>query len=211
MKTTLLIVLTALLAACGGSEVNQESQQHQSTKVANTGPVVFIGDSITYRWQFDPTYPTAAVNVGISGQTSVQMHERFASDVLSLSPVAVVLLSGTNDCYLNQGPGMPDTESEIAMVREAQAAGAHVIVGLVPPNSGWIYDPAEGNECITAWNDQLRFESKRMGFDLVDYYDALLFDGHQDTTLFIADGTHPNAAGYTKMWAVLGPVIKLFY
>ena len=63
--------------------------------------MVFLGDSITDRWDdpdsggFFPGKPY--INRGISSQTTPQMLIRFRPDVIALKPSVVVILAGTND------------------------------------------------------------------------------------------------------------------
>ena len=68
---------------------------------------VFMGDSITQCWiDADPAFffDNNFLCRGISGQTTSHMLCRFRKDVVALSPKYVVILGGTNDIALNNGP-----------------------------------------------------------------------------------------------------------
>ena len=69
--------------------------------------IVLMGNSITQSWkEFNPTFfskNSFLVNKGVSGQTTVEMLERFQKDVISQNPRAVFILAGINDIAQNSG------------------------------------------------------------------------------------------------------------
>lgn len=199
---SLVILLALLLSACGGG--------------GNDPPpvMIFIGDSITKYWN-DPTWQTdeadllsahlpGVVDAGIGGQTCEQMQARFQHDVLDRNPAVVVIDCGTNDVALLQSA---DTHALFAMVKAAQAAGAQVIVGNLPPadfaivyaGSWSLLDPLHAQ-----WNTEIAKGAKTYGYHLANYYSAMSeTDGSQKAGLFCSDGIHPTSAGYAVMWEVL--------
>lgn len=169
-----------------------------------------MGDSITQYWavsDYDTTNPT--VNLGIAGQTTVQMLARFGA-VLSSGAGVVVIEGGINDLYY-LGPTVANTDSIATMAAEAKAAGIRVIIASLLPDSypypaGVDYPPQTDD--ILAMNEALMKLCADNGYLYADYYDAMLLpDGAQDVAA-TTDGLHPNAAGYTIMWGVLAPLIK---
>lgn len=221
--------ITLALAGCGDSGSNAGSAptpmaaaQAQSGTVyptpAPTGPVVFIGDSITQFWDWggpDPGIPLAQlvpgeINAGIAGNLTSQMLARFQTDVLSHNPSVVVILGGVNDILKTPSPTIDNIAS---MAEQASAQGATVVIGLVMPVTGYWQPPYEydstaaGDAAIQDWDQQLRDLAAAYGYHTVDYYDAVLLpDGSQNTTLFV-DGLHPDAAGHLAMWSVLHPML----
>lgn len=181
-----------------------------------TGPVVFVGDSITYYWDGDAPVPPLAqlvpgeINAGISGNLTSEMLARFKADVLSHNPRVVVILGGVNDILKTPSPTIDNIAS---MAEQASAQGSIVVIGLVMPVTAYWQAPYEytstaaGDAAIQNWDQQLRALAAAYGYHILDYYDAVLLpDGTQNTTLF-ADGLHPNAAGYDVMWSVLKPML----
>ena len=60
--------------------------------------VVFLGDSITDRWDLARSFPGRPyVNRGIGSQVNSQLVLRFHQDVVSLQAAVVVVLAGVND------------------------------------------------------------------------------------------------------------------
>jgi lysophospholipase L1-like esterase len=176
--------------------------------------VVFMGDSITAGWVALATLVPGSVNAGIPGQTSVQMLERFQTDVIvAQSEVSVVvILAGTNDIALTQDP---NTDNIASMAAMATAAGIKVILCTIPPDSinaiaryGFNVTQADVDAKTEAMNAAIFALAKQYGYQVADYYDALILsDGSQSAALF-RDGTHPNAAGYDVMWPVLKPKLQ---
>jgi lysophospholipase L1-like esterase len=183
---------------------------HYSCRAAEPAPyagVVFIGDSITWRWDTNEEFPGSA-NEGIGGQTSQQMQARFKTDVLSKKPKVVVICAGTNDIRYQADTRMLWVDE---MVEAAEADGAKVIVCILPYNTGWdvnFMTNAWGQELYNEWNAEITAGAKAYGYTLVNYRKPTqLPDGLQNKALFNADGTHPNAAGYVVLSATLRPAL----
>ncbi len=195
-KSLLTVAICGILAGCGGAPTPLST--------------VFIGDSITLKWDLAALVP-GTINSGVGAQTCEDMHERFQRDVLAYHPVIVFILSGTNDIRYNLSA---DQTPLFAMVQEAESAGAKVIVGELPPNTGWpIYTdnyPEIGQALYEQWNAGVNDGADQYGYSVADYYDPMvLANGQQNSRLFESDGTHPNAAGYAVMWSALQPVLDL--
>jgi lysophospholipase L1-like esterase len=193
------------LAACGSDGSETPAADSAPTSYAD---VVFIGDSITAYWTTLDAYFPGAVNAGIGGETCQQMAARFPQDVMSYHPKVVVILCGTNDIRYN----LSDNQQYlIDMVETAEAGNAKVIVGELPPNTGWAMQndnyPQIGQAEYLAWNKAVIAGAKSYSYAVADYYDAMLLNGSQNASLFKSDGTHPNAAGYAVMARVLQPLL----
>lgn len=65
--------------------------------VADSGGVLFLGDSITHFGRWDLMFPTIATrNFGISGERSGHLLERLAP-IIGIKPHKIFILIGTND------------------------------------------------------------------------------------------------------------------
>lgn len=169
--------------------------------------VVFLGDSITDRWNLSRFFPGKPyVNRGIGSQVTAQMILRFHQDVVALHPAAVVILSGVNDV---QGFLQQETPEQIeanweTMADLADRHGIKVVFGSILPVNNYTEqardvlkerNPAE----LRALNTWLRDFCRRRGYGYADYH-AVLVDGRglmrRDLT---TDGIHPLNAGYARM------------
>lgn len=177
--------------------------------------VVFLGDSITDRWDLARWFPGKPyVNRGIGSQVTAQMLLRFHQDVVALHPAAVVILSGINDI---QGFLQHETPAQIEANWEAMAdlADAHgirvVFASLLPVHD---YTPAAKDVVrerppaeVAALNAWLRAFCRRRGYAYADYWSALVDSHGLLTRSLSADGIHPLAAGYARMAPVAAAAI----
>ncbi|MEG3084381.1 GDSL-type esterase/lipase family protein [Sphingomonas sp. PB2P12] len=169
--------------------------------------VVFLGDSITDRWDLAASFPGKPyVNRGIGSQVTAQMLLRFHQDVVALQPSVVVILAGINDV---QGFLQQETPEQIETNWEAMAdlVDHHsikvVFASLLPVNNYTDEakdvlnerNPAE----LRALNAWLRRFCATRGYAYADYY-ARLVDGSGLLERGLSDdGVHPLASGYARM------------
>lgn len=194
---------------------NQLGRYHQDdlrieAEAPVSGRVVFLGDSITDRWNLEKSFPGKPyVNRGIGGQTTPQMLVRMFPDVIDLKPAAVIVLAGTNDIHGNTGPETARmvTENLQAITELAEAHKIRVILCLLTPVSDYAsfpqtrYRPPAQILALNAW---IKSYAARAHAVLADYYSALVDDKGMLRKGYSDDGLHPNARGY----ALLAPVAE---
>src|SRR5215831_13000756 len=201
------LVLVLLLSSCAAAQFFNKK-------------VVFIGDSITHCWSpgdsacpFTPALPSPglpyprAINTGVSGETLVDMDNRFNTSVLAQSPDIVVILGGTNDLRL--GNSLPVMKAALLdMIRQARAAGMTVVVGTVPPSA----NPQISLPLVLAFNmwilHDLEVDCTCGTILLADYFSAMADASGIGYPKFFADGTHPNLLGYQIMTGVVMDAIN---
>ncbi|MBR0552790.1 GDSL family lipase [Sphingomonadaceae bacterium LXI357] len=169
--------------------------------------VVFLGDSITDRWDLARYFPGKSyVNRGIGSQVTAQMMLRFHPDVIDLHPDAVVIMGGINDLQgFLQRESVAQIEAHYeAMAEMARAHGIAVVFASVTPVSADTPEsanvlkersPAKIDE-LNAW---LRAYCAAHGYVFADYWTALADDRGLMARGLTRDGIHPLAAGYSKM------------
>lgn len=194
---------------------------------AESGRVVFMGDSITDGWRLAESFPGQPyVNRGISGQTTAQMLVRMYPDVIALQPAAMIVLAGTNDIARNNGPQTLEMiqQNIMAMTELAQGHGIKVILsGLLPISDRTMTPAGRGGGStrrpriqsiarppadILRFNAWLKAYAAEKDAVYADYYTATV-DGQgflrEGTT---NDGLHPNAEGYALMVPVAAAAIE---
>jgi lysophospholipase L1-like esterase len=169
--------------------------------------VVFLGDSITDRWNLAASFPGKPfVNRGIGSQVTAQMLLRFHQDVVSLHPKAVVILAGINDV---QGFLQQETPEQIeanweAMADLADAHGIRVVFGSLLPVNNYSdaakdvvreRPPAE----LRQLNTWLKAFCARRRYAYADYYAALVDAKGMMRHEYTRDGVHPLDNGYARM------------
>lgn len=180
----------------------------EKTKTADRGAVVFLGDSITQKWNsLAKDFPGFHVaNRGISGDTTRGVLYRLPADVNTLSPKAVVLLIGTNDLGLGADP-----EEVAANIREIlsllEKANPHlpIILCRVMPRSDRNLHLEEKIKRLNSFLDQItKSDSRLVACDTWTIYADAEGDCTRDE---FPDLLHPNAAGYAKWSAALRPIL----
>lgn len=147
-------------------------------------------------------YPHRVVNASVSGDTTAGGRTRLPAALKHHRPQIVVLELGGNDGL--RGLSLAQTRGHLtAMIRDAQAAGARVVlVGIQLPSN---YGPAYTRK-FRAIYDELAHE---FNLTLVPF----LLEGVALTpALMQADGIHPRAAGQPRLldnvWPLLAPLLK---
>jgi lysophospholipase L1-like esterase len=174
--------------------------------------VVFIGDSITEGWAYQPSFAADITRIGrgIGGQTAAQMLVRFRSDVIKLKPAGVHIMAGTNDVAEVAGV---ETDSEIegyiaSMVELAQANDIKVVLASIPPmDFPWNPELNRASR-IKSLNEWLKEYAAKRGVVYVDYWSVLATPQGAMKEDFSRDGVHPNAAGYAAMESLATEAIK---
>jgi lysophospholipase L1-like esterase len=167
--------------------------------------VVFYGDSITDSWKLMEYFPERPyLNRGISGQTTPQMLLRLRSDVIALSPRALVILAGTNDLAGNTGPMTLEMiqHNYMSIAELARAHGIKVIFSSVLPIHD--YGPRKISEKrpsdqILKLNEWLRTYCRTAGHHYLDYHTRMIDETGMLRAELANDGLHPNAEGYKIM------------
>jgi lysophospholipase L1-like esterase len=177
--------------------------------------VVFLGDSITDRWNLAGSFPGKPyVNRGIGSQVTAQMLLRFHQDVVALQPAAVVILAGINDVqgFLQQETAEQIETNYEAMADMADRHGIKLVFGSILPVDD--YTDAARNviaerhpEELRAINAWLRQFCAQRGYVYADYY-GVLADGRGMMARGLSeDGVHPLDAGYARMAPVASAAI----
>ncbi|NQD38769.1 arylesterase [Permianibacter sp. IMCC34836] len=145
----------------------------------------------------------SVVNASISGDTTSNGLQRLPASLKQSQPQIVIIELGGNDGL--RGTQLPIIKQNlIALVKQAQAAGAKVLLMemRIPPNYGKKY-----TERFTGQYSEIAEET---GATLVPFF---LREVGGRNELMQADGIHPNASGQPKMldamWPLLQQVAKL--
>jgi lysophospholipase L1-like esterase len=177
---------------------------------ADSGRVVFLGDSITDGWRLQQYFSGKPyVNRGISGQTTSQMLVRMYSDVINLHPTAVVVLAGTNDIARNTGPQTAEMiqDNFRAITELAQKHGIAVVLCSITPISDYAVrkqSPQRPPADIQLLNEWLKKYAEQSHAVYVDYFSALVDGNGSLKEGYSMDGLHPNDKGY----AIMAPLVQ---
>ncbi len=200
-------LIPSLMQDFGERYIYAKADAALAAPAPGTNRVVFLGDSITDRWNLGLAFPGKPyVNRGIGSQVTAQMVLRFHQDVVDLHPAAVLILAGVNDVQgVIQQDGVDAIEANYeAMADMAQAHGIRPIfasilpVSSYPPGAATVLAERHPSE-LRALNAWLRGFCQSRGYQYADYYDALVDGDGQMRRGLTDDGVHPLDAGYALM------------
>ena len=171
--------------------------------------LVFVGDSITQGWgdRMGDAFPGVKVaNRGISGDTSRGVLIRLEEDVLSLNPIGVVLLIGTND--LEEGADPETIASNLRLILAAvkrHNPAVPIVLCQVFPSSASKKRPADPIRKLNAlYADVVNGDPQ---VTLIETWTLFANEQGDAKEPEFPDLLHPNAAGYAKWGAALRPVL----
>lgn len=185
-------------------------ENQQLLKQLNDGNrIVLIGDSITEFWErYDSIFFSQDnyINRGISGQTTLQILERFQNDVIDLQPKCVIILAGINDIAENNGPIMLEEimANIIKMVEKSLKNNIEVLLCSILPTSNFYWNPKiQPIKKIMQLNQMIKAYSLVKQIKYVDYYTQMVDENLGLDKKYTDDGVHPNLEGYLKMKSIL--------
>jgi lysophospholipase L1-like esterase len=161
--------------------------------------VVFIGDSITARWDLHGYFGKGFINQGVESQNAEEIAARFQTDVVDLKPDIVVILAGTNDVR-SEGDLTQAHDSVAAMAQMARANGIRPVVCTIPPVLAHLESARAFNLMLTS-DPALQVSC--------DYYRVLTdVNGTPIAGALNDDGVHPSILGYVHMAAEINRVLN---
>ena len=145
--------------------------------------------------------PYAVVNASISGDTTAGGRSRLPALLKQHKPAVVLVELGGNDAL--RGLPLSATQANLmAMVRDAKAAGARVLVAgmAVPPNYGRKYN----DDFIALFGTVAKAEKVA----LLPFLLAGVADAPNAEDLFQPDRIHPRAEAHPRLLANVWPVLR---
>lgn len=170
--------------------------------------VLFVGSSSIRMWPTAERFPgMPVVNRGFGGSHISDVNHYFDRIVLKYTPAAIVFYAGDNDIAGEKTPErvVADFEAFVARVHQAQPDTPVIFIPIKPSLSRWSLWEAmsRANERVEA------FAQEHGGVYYADLATPMLgTDGRPRPSLFIEDGLHLSAEGYTVWTRALRPVLE---
>lgn len=176
---------------------------------AEPNRVVFLGASITRRWNLDAYFPQIhAINRGVGGQLAPSLITRFKRDVIDLQPDAVAI----KFCSINIRPQIHQSILKDGMSMMVQLARANdiipIVTTIVPPGKP---EARIGDfsviDSVKTFNEWLRDYARRNELCLIDYASAIEDNQGFLPRKYSTDPVHVNEDGYEILANTARPVI----
>jgi lysophospholipase L1-like esterase len=198
------------------------------------GPVVVLGASYARGWEPDSIADALVINAGVSGQQSFELLERFAVDVASHKPRAVLIWGFINDFFRSSRDRVEQTRQRVKesferLVVTARASGIEPVlltevtvrhpdtlmenltnaVARALGRSGYQdYINAE----VLGMNEWLRGFAAREQVLLIDTHPVLAdASGRRRRAYAQPDGSHISAAGYEALSRYALPILQAHF
>lgn len=203
----------------GKIRLDPEKLQEALGELRKEDRIVCIGDSLVYGFDVEGSLTWIGIlrredqinllNVGINGDTTENMFERFYEHVVQLEAKAVVILGGGNDVF-GTTPLEYVTSNYAMMVQMAMNYGIVPIIATptepdhkkVPKEWKQFIDYDESCRKIQEYNRWLREFAKVNNMPLIDFDREMHDRLKAGYGRFFIDGAHPNPAGHRMMAAI---------
>jgi len=159
--------------------------------------IVFIGDSITYRFPWHEAFSGQAINRGIGSDTTFGILNRL-DDIAKLNPKIVLVMAGINDL------SMIDKSRERERVKEVLENYKKIIIffknngtPIIVQSVLYTKNGDSVNILVKEFNANLKSECASMGVTFLDL-NQILFGNNKPVQyeLFLQDGVHLNNNAY---------------
>lgn len=169
------------------------------------GEIVLLGDCVIENLDFDDTYNKRIIyNNGISGDTTILLHETLYKRAIKYKPEKLFISIGSNDIGFNGAPVKDIYNNTIAIIKEVQKRSKDTeiyictVVPVNPANKDYInreYVDARDNHEINMLNYYLKNYARRNHIKFVDINKKLRNDIDQLNIDYTFDGFHLNDLG----------------
>lgn len=171
--------------------------------------IVFLGDSITHRSEWNEFFPNSkVVNRGVGSDTTEGVLNRL-DEIIYSNPDKIFIMVGINDLAYNTGrKKIISNYAKILNKIQSESPNTKVFVQSVLPANNEIYGSLINNNDVVALNKELKKLSDKHGYNYVDLYHKLS-SGDQLIKDYTVDGIHLKGNGY-KIWvnAIQNEVLK---
>lgn len=168
----------------------------------NKESIVFLGDSITSRYDLNKYFPNYNVyNSGIAGNMTKDILENMENRVFAYNPTKVFILIGTNDLVYSglDNDGIKNNIEEIInKIYEKNSNTKIYLESIYPVNNSINKEIVETrtNENIKDLNNKIEKICNNNKCTYINMYDNLTDKNGNMKRIYTVDGLHLNKIGY---------------
>lgn len=185
--------------SCSSPKTSQTPDATPRRGAPGTGPVTFVGDSLTAQGDWQAAFPDRVVfNQGVSGDTSFQLMARLPA-IRRTGAGTYLVMVGINDIVWGYDPGRIAGRIQWLRTGLRIGTGARVIIQSTIPCARFRCGD-DGVRRVAELNALIARQTPAA--DFVDLT-SVMADGDGLRRAYTVDGVHLNAAGYARWVARL--------
>ena len=165
--------------------------------------ILFLGDSITYRYDLDKYYENYyTVNSGIEGNRINDILDDMKERVYQYNPSKIILLIGTNDLDESYDSSVDEVYNNFKRllheIKNNRKLSKVFVVSVYPVNNDIKNSNAKGktNERIIEYNNKVKRYCEENKYTYIDLHDDLLDENGNLDEDYTVDGLHISDKGY---------------
>lgn len=217
VKDFIICILIAIIATLSVLYVNAENNELPSAKqiviYQDKEKVIFVGDSITERYDLTKFYNydnKVIINSGISGYRTTNIISKFYVLVRQHQADKMILLIGTNDIHYqaSQEEILDNIKKIVTMTNEESPNTKIYIESIYPVNTSMPKVGKRNNKIIKEINKNLEEYCASNNIVYINMYDELTDSEGMLNKDYTVDGLHLNDNGYVVVTNVLKKYVE---
>lgn len=165
--------------------------------VTQNTDIVFVGDSITQRCDYNELFGISIANRGVGGDTTEGVLNRI-DDIIKLKPKKMFIMIGIND--LGKGYRIDDIISNykkiLSEISEKLPNTKIYVQSILPINNSKATEVNINNESVIETNKRLASLCKEFNMEYIDLFTEFVDDNGQLNPKLSGDGVHLMGKGY---------------
>jgi lysophospholipase L1-like esterase len=181
--------------------LDRESQFVIIARTETLNQIVFLGDSITDRCEWNELFPANnVINRGISGDRTYGVLNRL-DNIIKNKPSKVFLMIGIND--LREGRNVVEVKNDynkiLKQLTENLPNTKIFVQSVLPVDTKQPTPKIKSNDSISNLNKEIKQLTEEYGLTYIDLFSVMADTSGQLKPEFTHDGIHLSGNGY-KVW-----------
>lgn len=173
--------------------------------------ILFLGDSITHRYDLDKYYQDYnVVNSGTDSNITDDILNDIKNRAFVYNPSKVILLIGTNDLQMGKTPEevVDNIKKIIDSIREKRRLSTFYIESIYPVIEGRPNAGKRKNQTIKDTNELIKKYCSENKIKYINMYDELKNDDDELKEEYTKDGLHMSDEGYEVITKKIKEILK---
>lgn len=192
--------------------VEKEKEEVVKTEIIVDDNYLFVGDSITARYDLDEYFKgMPVINSGISGNKTTDILNDMNDRIYRYNPSKVILLIGTNDySRLSNSDTVKNIGKIIDGIKDNREYADIYVQSIYPVNKEISKSTVgdRNNEDISEMNSDIKKLCKEKSVSYINMYDLLVDDDGNLDDDYTKDGLHLDSDGYEIVTEEIMKILK---